>query len=234
MFDAVLLDLDGTLSKSGAIIMAAVSGALAHVGADPLELAALQAFVGPPLEDSFTALPNFDAARVDAAVAHYRRTYDVTGPPLYPGTLDTLRQLNDSGLALALATSKPQHLAERVVAHTGLACLLDVVVGSDRVVGRLTKGDVVGEALHLLGDPSRPIMVGDRSHDVVGAAEHGVPCIGVLWGYGSADELRRAGALELAADHMELTALLMGDLLARTRPIDGFCPSGEACSPSDA
>jgi len=208
--DAVLLDLDGTLSKAGAAIMTAVSGALDHVGAAPLEELALRAFVGPPLEDSFAALPGFSLARVDAAVRRYQATYDHTGPPLYQGIPDALRALQAHGLPLALATSKPQQLAEQVVEHTGLGPLLDVVVGSDRAGGRVTKAHVVELALRRLGAPSHPVMVGDRSYDVLGAAEHAVPCVGVLWGYGSADELRTAGAAALVTDPSSLVALLTG------------------------
>lgn len=208
-YDAVLLDLDGTLSDSGAAITAAVSEALAHCGADPLDERALRGFVGPPLEVSFADL-GFDASLVDEAVRVYRDSYDLLGPPLYPGTLSALQRLRDAGLRLALATSKPEPLALEVVRHHGVLDLLDAVCGAQSDAARSSKATVVGQALSALGHPSRPVMVGDRRYDVEGAAEHGIPCIGALWGYGDAEELCLAGASALARDVTELVDLLLG------------------------
>ena len=206
--DVVLLDLDGTLSEAGPAITAAVAVALEQVGAEPLDEAALRAFVGPPLEDSFAALPGLDPVLVERAVAVYRACYDLLGSPLYAGAREALEGLHGAGLRLALATSKPQAFAEQVVGAHGLLPLLDVVVGSDRPAGRRTKGDVVAEALRQLQPCRRPVMVGDREHDVQGAAEHGVPCVGVLWGYGSEQELTAAGAAALVRSPAELAPLL--------------------------
>jgi phosphoglycolate phosphatase len=206
--DAVLLDLDGTLSEAGPAITAAVEVALAHVGLDPLDPVALRAFVGPPLEDSFVAL-GLSHALVQDAVRVYREHYDLLSSPLYDGVPDLLRALRAAGLPLALATSKPQALAQLIVDGTPLSGLLDVVVGSEDD-GRSTKGDVVAEALRRLGGPGAPVMVGDRRYDVQGASEHGVPCIGVLWGYGDEDELRGAGAAALARAPADLRPLLLG------------------------
>jgi phosphoglycolate phosphatase len=185
-----------------------VSKALEHLGADPLDDAALRAFVGPPLEVSFAQL-GFDERLVVEAVRVYRESYDLLGPPLFPGVLPALRQLREAGLRLALATSKPQVLAHEIVAHHGVLDLLDAVCGAAGDHARSTKAHVVGDALEALGHPARPVMVGDRSHDVEGAAAHGVPCVGVLWGYGDADELTSAGATALAADLDELVELLL-------------------------
>ncbi len=203
--DAVLIDLDGTLSDAGAAIAASVSAALAHVGHRPLCPAALRGFVGPPLEDSFAAL-GLSEDDVEKAVVVYRAQHSQLASPLYDGVLVALQALRDAGLRLALATSKPQQFAELVVAGKQLGGFFDVVVGSDRPGGRRTKGDVVGCALVGLGAPTAPVMVGDRRHDVQGAAEHGMPCVGVLWGYGDADEL--TGAAALVATPADLVALL--------------------------
>ena len=207
--DLVLLDLDGTLSEAGPAITAAVALALEQVGADPLDEAALRAFVGPPLEDSFAALPGMDEALVERAVAAYRGSYDLLGSPLYAGVLAALQRLHGAGLRLALATSKPQPFAEQVVAAHGLEPWLEVVVGSDRPGGRRTKGDVVAEALRRAVPRRRAVMVGDREHDVLGAGEHGLDCIGVLWGYGDEAELTAAGAVALAGTPAELMQLLL-------------------------
>lgn len=209
-YDAVLLDLDGTLSESGPAIVAAVSVALEHLGRDPLDEAALRAFIGPPLELSFAGLPEFDDALVAEAVRVYRQHYDLLGPPLYPGVVGALQELRDAGLQISLATSKPEPLAVEIVTDKGLLHLFDAVCGAGLDSERTSKADVVAKALDRLGRPARPVMVGDRYHDVEGAAAHGVPCLGALWGYGDADELLGAGALGLVSDMGELLDVVLG------------------------
>lgn len=209
-YDAVLLDLDGTLSESGPAITAAVGMALARLGRDPLDDRALRAFVGPPLQLSFGALPGFDAELVAEAVRAYRDHYDLLGPPLFPGVEPLLQALRAGGLKVALATSKPQPLALEIVTDKELLPLFDAVCGPGLGLEATSKADVVADALARLGHPERPVMVGDRHHDVEGAAAHGVPCIGVLWGYGDEAELRGAGAIEVVADVAQLHAALLG------------------------
>ncbi len=209
-YDAVLLDLDGTLSESGPTIVAAVSRALEHLGRDPLDEPTLRAFIGPPLEVSFASL-GFDDELVAEAARVYRQYYDLLGPPLYDGVPEALEQLRGAGLKVSLATSKPEPLALEIITDKGLLHLFDAVCGAGLDSERTTKADVVAKALDRLGRPARPVMVGDRHHDVEGAAAHGVPCIGALWGYGDADELTGAGATELAGDLGELVRLVLGD-----------------------
>ena len=209
-YDAVLLDLDGTLSESGPAIVAAVSVALAHLGRDPLDEQALRAFIGPPLEVTFGELLDADDALVAEATRVYRDNYDLLGPPLYAGVVPALEELRTAGLKISLATSKPEPLALEIVTDKGLLHLFDAVCGAGHDSERTTKADVVAKALQRLGHPERPVMVGDRYHDVDGAAEHGVPCLGVLWGYGSEAELREAGAVALVHDLDELLDVLVG------------------------
>lgn len=151
-----------------------------------------------------------DQALVERAVRAYRACYDLLGSPLYAGAREALVGLHEAGLRLALATSKPQPFAEQIVAAHRLSPPLEAVVGSDRPGGRRTKGDVVGEALRRTAPKRRAVMVGDREHDVLGAAEHGLACIGVLWGYGDEAELTAAGAVALARTPAELVPLLTG------------------------
>lgn len=209
-YDAVLLDLDGTLSESGPAIVAAVSAALKHLGRDPLDARALRAFIGPPLEVTFAGLLGPDDALIAEATRVYRDNYDLLGPPLYAGVVPALEALRTAGLTVSLATSKPEPLAVEIITDKGLLHLFDAVCGAGHDSERTTKADVVAKALQRLGHPERPVMVGDRHHDVEGAAEHGVPCVGVLWGYGGEDELRDAGALALARDVDELLDVLLG------------------------
>jgi phosphoglycolate phosphatase len=208
-YDAVLLDLDGTLSESGPAIVAAVSSALQHLGRDPLDEPTLRSFIGPPLETSFAGLPDFDDELVAEATRVYRQNYDLLGPPLYPGVVGALERLREAGLQVSLATSKPEPLAIEIITDKGLLHLFDAVCGAGHDSERTTKADVVAKALQRLGSPQRAVMVGDRHHDVEGASTHGLPCIGVLWGYGSADELLGAGAAAVAADVDELLSLLL-------------------------
>jgi phosphoglycolate phosphatase len=175
--------------------VAGIRHALAVVGAPPLPDATLQSFLGPPLVDSFATLPDFDAARVTGALTAYRSHYDPVAAPLFPGVLDVVAQLHAAGLALALATSKPQPFADQVVDAHGLRPFLTASVGWDDAAGRRSKADCVGAALRALGRPRAAVMVGDRIHDVEGAAAHGVPCIGVGWGYAPAGELAAAAAV---------------------------------------
>ena len=126
-----------------------------------------------------------------------------------PGIGACLGSLKAAGLRLFVATSKPEPLSLRILEHFDLLPYFEAVAGSTMDEQRTKKGEVIAYALdtyHL--DPSETVMVGDRKHDVLGAAENGLPCIGVLYGYGSRAELVEAGAAALAADLGELSALL--------------------------
>lgn len=204
----VLLDLDGTLVDSAALITEHLARALAGVGVhrDPADLRPL---VGPPFETALPAL-GLDAVRTAAVIDAYRATYDAAAPtrtPLYPGVVGLLDRL--AGHRLAVATSKPEHTARTIVDGVGLTARFALVGGADQPNGRLGKAAVVGSVLERLGlDPARTpvVMVGDRHHDVDGAAAHGVPTVGVAWGYAEPGEL--AGAVRVAADPDALVAAL--------------------------
>jgi phosphoglycolate phosphatase len=208
-----LLDLDGTLVDSAALITTHLSAALAGIGVTrtPQELLPL---VGPPFE---TALPTLglDAGQTAAVIDTYRVTYDAvaaTETPLYPGTVDLLERLAAAGLRLGVATSKPERVARRIVDGVGIAGWFTLVGGADQPGGRLGKAAVVGSVLERLGlDPAREpvVMVGDRHHDVDGAGAFGIPTIGVAWGYAAPGEL--AGAAKIVADVDELVDALTGD-----------------------
>ena len=208
-----LLDLDGTLVDSAALITSHLSAALAGIGVirTPQELLPL---VGPPFE---TALPTLGLSpeQTVGVIDAYRATYDAvaaTETPLYPGTVDLLQRLTAAGPRLAVATSKPERVARRIVDGVGIAGSFALVGGADQPGGRLGKAAVVGSVLERLGiDPAREpvVMVGDRHHDVDGAAAFGIPTIGVAWGYAHPGEL--AGAAKIVADVDELVDTLTGD-----------------------
>lgn len=208
--DLALLELDGTLSEAGPAITAAVALALEQVGGRPRST---RRRCGPSWDHrSRTASRRCPAWTRPSWSALWRPTGARTtcwAVRLYVGVLEALQTLYDAGLRLALATSKPQPFAEQVVEAHGLEPLLEAVVGSDRAGGRRTKGDVVAETLRRAVPQRRAVMVGDREHDVRGAAEHGVDCVGVLWGYGDEAELTGAGAVALVGTPDELVQLLL-------------------------
>lgn len=201
----VLLDLDGTLVDSASLITEHLAAALTEVGVPVSDPATLRWLVGPPFE---TALPELGLTgpQTVAAIARYRETYGAvasTTTPIYPGIPDLIADLRGAGLRLAVATSKPEPLARAIVAGVGLAEHMELVGGSDHAGGRMGKAAVVGSVLKRLGlDPTREpvVMVGDRHHDVDGAAAHHVPTIGVAWGYAEPGELHGA---RLVADTLQ-------------------------------
>jgi len=210
----VLLDVDGTLVDSAPTIVEHLAAALAEVGFPVPDDELLRRFVGPPFE---TALPELGLTQEQtaAAIVAYRRSYDAvaaTVTPVYPGIPALLERLREDGMRLVTATSKPEELARKIIAGTGLAGYFDLVGGADHVSGRVGKAAVVGSVLERLRlDPARHpvVLVGDRHHDVDGGAAHGVPTIGVGWGYAEPGEL--AGARRIVADLDELAAVLRGD-----------------------
>jgi len=210
-YQVVLLDLDGTLSDSAPGILDSLRSAFAEVGVPWVDQDTARALLGPPFWHSLPPLVGAD--RVDEVVASYRRHY-WAGAMLetvsYPGVAELLAGLAERGLRLAVATSKAEPQAVRIVEHLGLADYFETICG-DTVDGRRdSKALVVGEALRRLDrpEPAQVLMVGDRSHDVLGAAAHGIGCAGALWGYGSVAELAAAGALRLCEQPVDLLELV--------------------------
>lgn len=192
----LLLDLDGTLVDPGPGIIGSYRHALTALDFDPAG-DDLRWVIGPPLRETFARLldgPN----KVEEAVRLYRERYAAQGlyeAAVYPGITETLEAHLARGSRLLLCTAKPAVFARRVVEHFDLAPYLSAVYGPD-LDGRFDdKGDLID---HLLGleklDPAGVCMVGDRKHDVLAAARHGIPTVGVLWGYGGREELEAAGA----------------------------------------
>jgi phosphoglycolate phosphatase len=212
----VLLDLDGTLVDSAALIVEHLAGAIAAVGAPVPAPEVLRSLVGPPFETALPAI-GLSLEQTAGAVAAYRTTYDkvaATHTPVYPGIREMLERLRAGGLRLALATSKPEHLARRIAAGVRVDEYLALIGGADDTVGRVGKDKVIASVLERLElDPGREqvVMVGDRHHDVDGAAAHHVPTIGVEWGYAAPGEL--AGAALVVPDVAALEkALLHGSV----------------------
>jgi phosphoglycolate phosphatase len=213
----VLLDLDGTISDSAPGIARSLRYAFAACGYEPPTDEAVRTVIGPPFE---VGLPTLGIAvdDVERVVAAYRVRYEDIGlfeNTVYPGIADMLEQLAAAGHTLSLATAKPEPTAVRIVEHFGFSDYFAVQAGAGHDVGfgRRTKAQVIDHALIRLqltpADLGRVVMVGDRDHDVEGAHLNGIDCIGVTWGFGSADELRGAGAAVLVDTPAEVAAAVL-------------------------
>ena len=198
MIETVLFDLDGTLTDSGLGITKGVQYALGQLGYDVPPRESLFSFIGPPLHKSFQRHCGVVEAGAAEAVRQFRVYYNEMGGILenevYPGVRELLRDLKAAGKRLMVATSKPQAAAEKVMRHFGLDEFVPEIIGSTDDT-RNTKGKVIAYALREYGvDPTTAVMVGDREHDILGAAENNLPAIGITWGYGDRAELETAGA----------------------------------------
>ncbi|WP_423463942.1 HAD hydrolase-like protein [Promicromonospora sp. MS192] len=217
----VLLDLDGTLTDSAPGIVSSLRAGLADAGFAVPSDEVLRTFVGPPLGASMAGIGLSDADAA-TAIAAYRRDFEARGMfdnSVFPGIPEALAELREAGVTLLVATAKPEHYARQIVEHFGLdaslAGGLDGVHGADpEAVGEVQGKEIVVEhalahAVALGADPGEVVMVGDREHDVHAAAHHGVPTVGVAWGYGAPGELDAAGAVAVATRPTELGKLLV-------------------------
>jgi len=216
----VLLDLDGTLIDSAPGILGSLAAAFAELGIPLPDGGLPRTLLGPPLYRSLPPLVGTD--RAPEMLAVYRRIYSDVGVreclPFH-GIEALLHDLAAAGLTLAVATSKAEVYANKIVEQRGWTDLFATVCGDTLDADRPTKADVVGEALRRLGNPADVIMVGDRLHDVDGARVHGLGCLGAGWGYAATGELEEAGALAVYPDPAGLGAALHG---AGTAPSGTF------------
>ena len=211
----IFFDLDGTISDSALGITNAVSYALEHMGIQPPPREKLLHYIGPPLIRTFSSDYDLTPAEGERAVELYREYYNVTGIyecRMYAGMDELLRRLREAGARLVLATCKPTVMATRVLDHFGLTPYFEMVSGPELDGTRNEKHEVVAYALEQLGidSPHRVIMVGDRRDDVLGAKACGVDCVGVLWGFGSHEELEAAGAVKTVDSGDQLLDFLLG------------------------
>jgi phosphoglycolate phosphatase len=214
-FTSILFDLDGTIIDSAPGITATLAYTFAELGRPVPSPAELFAYIGPPILDSFRDRAGMSLGEAAEALDIYRPRYLEGGAlnaSVFPGVGDVLRAVHAAEIPLSLATSKPETPATFVLSHFGLLDEFDIITGASDDEVRSAKEDVVAEALIRLAargaDLSRPVLVGDRKHDVEGAAANGVPTIFVDWGYGAAAE--QAGSIAVARTPAELQKLLLG------------------------
>ena len=208
---SVIFDLDGTLTDSGEGITKCVRLALEHFGIPVKNLDDLRFFVGPPLRDSFVKA-GVPEDKVEEAIAVYRSRYTNVGlfeNTPYSGIRELLEKLTALGYRLFVATSKPEEMAVRVLKKFDLFRYFEKICGATMDKSRDSKSAVIAYLLAECSNGENAIMVGDTAFDVIGAAEHKIPTIGVSWGYGNAEEMKEAGAVSIANTPDELYFLLV-------------------------
>lgn len=212
--NTLLFDLDGTLTDPKEGITTCVQVALRHCGVIVEDRDVLCPFIGPPLKEAFMEFYGFDSEKADEAVRAYRERFSTVGKfenKVYDGVEGFLQNLCSHGKRLMVATSKPEIFAKEILDHFGLSRYFSFIGGALLDDSRVLKEDVVAYVLRDNGiSPDEAVMIGDREHDVLGAHKNGLPCIGVLYGYGSREEFQQARAEAVAKDLAELTKLLVG------------------------
>ena len=211
--DVLLFDLDGTLTDPKPGIMSCIQFALEQLGVPCPGDDILAAFIGPPLRGTFaTLLDTSEVSRLESAMRLYRQRFASSGlyeNRVYDGIPAMLKQVSESAAATFVATSKPAVYAERIVQHFELSHHFQRVYGSD-LDGRFDdKAELIDYLLASEGVSARQaVMIGDRAADVLAAKANGLRSIGVLWGYGSEQELKGAGADLMFHTPSELSAHL--------------------------
>ena len=206
----ILFDLDGTLTDSGEGIINCAILALEHFGLPVPDRQALRVFVGPPLRDMFVKF-GVPADRTEEAISVYRSRYTTVGKfenfP-YPGIHQMLTTLKEHGHRMFVATSKPEHMSVEILEKFELAQFFEKICGSTLDGSRDSKASVIAYLLEQASDVENTVMIGDTHYDVLGAKAHGIPTIGVSWGYGQVADMVQAGAAAIADSPEELIRLI--------------------------
>lgn len=193
MYTTFLFDLDGTLTDPKEGIINSVLYALEKMGIEEGNISELDAFIGPPIQQSFANRYNMSEIEVEKAVYYFREYLKQSGlleNKVYDGITNLLQELKDGGNHLFVATSKPTIFAKQVLDHFQLTGYFEDIVGSNLDGTRIKKEEMV--------------MIGDRKHDIIGANHNGIASIGVLYGYGSETELTEVKATHIVKDIEEL------------------------------
>lgn len=210
MKKTVLFDLDGTLTDSGEGIINSAIPALEHFGLPVPSREEMRVFVGPPLHETFQRF-GVPADKTEEAIRVYRSRYIPTGMfenTPYSGIKELLQTLKKENYTLYVATSKPEEMSVTILERFGLAPYFDRICGASTDTSRSTKDAVIAYLLEQSGAKEDMVMVGDTKYDVLGAKAHGIPAIGVSWGYGNAEEMEEAGAIGIADTMEQLLELI--------------------------
>lgn len=212
--NVVLLDLDGTITDSAPGIINSIRYALEKHGFDVPEETQLRKFVGPPLKEQFQKVFGLSDVEGEEMVASYREYYGTKGiyeNRVYEGIPRMLSRLQEAGIRIMMATSKPEQYARIIAEHFGFAKYFEYIGGACMDGARTDKHEVIEYVLDTckVTDRDCVVMVGDRSHDIVGAKKAGIHSLGVLYGYGSREELEGNGVEMLAGTPEEAADLLL-------------------------
>lgn len=209
----ILFDLDGTLTDPMIGITKSVQYALKHFNINVEDLNELCPFIGPPLMDSFMEFHGLSEEEAKTAVSKYREYFSETGifeNSLFEDIVKVLEELKKRDKTLMVATSKPAVFADRILEHFKLKQYFDFLGGSELDGRRSKKAEVIRYVLeeNHITDLSQVVMIGDRKHDMIGAMETGIDAIGVLYGYGSYEELEISGAKCIAKTPIEILRII--------------------------
>lgn len=208
----ILFDLDGTLTDSGEGIINCAALALEHFGLPIPDRETMRVFVGPPLHETFIKF-GVPEDKTDEAITVYRSRYIPIGKfenTPYPGIREMLEQLVAQGHRLFVATSKPETTSVEILEHFDLAKYFTQICGATSDRSRSSKEAVIAYLLEQNGTSDNMIMVGDTVYDIIGAAAHGIPAVGVSWGFGNVEDMLKAGAIGIANSVETLLEMLIG------------------------
>lgn len=215
-FDSVIFDFDGTVADTGEGVFESVRYAIRMEGLPQPSDKEIRSFIGPPLSESFHSFfPEIDDDRVTQLIIHYRAKYSVDGIykfKLYDGMESLLERLRSAGVKIAIGSSKPEVFINHILETCGLKKYFDAAVGAQTDSVGNDKADVVAEAIKRLSKlgASKPLMVGDRKYDIIGAHKCGLPCAGVTFGYGGVGEFEEYGADYIVNVCEEIDKIVIG------------------------
>lgn len=213
-FEYILFDLDGTLTDPSEGIINSVIYALNKQGILETDREKLKSFIGPPLIDAYMEHYGFSREKALQTVGFYREYFSVKGlfeNKIYEGIAPMLKRLYASGNRLVLATSKPQPFAEQILKHFGIFDYFYFVAGATMDETRSHKDEVLEYAIKecSVTDPARSVMIGDRKYDVLGGQKFGFKTVGLLYGFGSEEEIASCSPDFMAKTVDELTEILL-------------------------
>lgn len=214
-YDLIIFDLDGTLTNSEPGITSGVKYALEKMGQPVPDISILRKFIGPPQWESFEKYCGLTQEQTSQAVEYYREIYNKTGAfenKPYPGMLDFLEELRANGATLAVATTKPAKITYRVLDYFDMTKYFAHISGPDDSERNGDKSILINSCLNACHvEPTRAVMIGDTVYDTRGAKGAGTNFIGVLYGFGTKEDMQAQGGEVFARDIDELRSLLLKD-----------------------
>lgn len=213
MYQYILFDLDGTLTDSAIGIINGIAYAKSKFNLPMESKEELKKYMGPPLKTSFIDFCGLSDEKAEEAVKIYREYYSEKGlfeNAVYEGIEELLQELKEQGKILIVATSKPEKFSKQILEHFNLMQYFDVVVGATMDGSRGTKIEVMEHAIKeaKITNMSEAIMIGDRKFDILGAKHFRMDSIGVLFGYGSREELEEAGATYIVEKALDIKSIV--------------------------